>query len=151
MACADAIWRTYLQSKEGRDDSNSMFQHVGILRPQETGQISTKPGFRRMHGIIHHDLHALILECWHLEAQLRQPVEWQTLEKFGKSEMEWDLLVEMSEVIVHMYVATSDKLGELCARPVSEQDQQFENQCLQNQDQILYVDLCQAMNAGDIR
>lgn len=104
-----------------------------------------------MHGIIHHDLHALILECWRLEAQLRQPVEWQTLEKFGKSEMEWDLLVEMSEVIVHMYIATSDKLGELCARPVSEQDQQFENQCLQNQDQILYVDLCQAMNAGDIR
>ncbi|KAG2125101.1 hypothetical protein DEU56DRAFT_744063, partial [Suillus clintonianus] len=150
MACADAIWRTYLQPKEGRDDSNSMFQHVGILRPQETGRISTKPGFRRMHDVIHHDLHASILECWRLEAQSRQPVEWQTLEKFGKSEPGWDLLVEMSEAIVNKYVATSDKLGELRARPVSERDEEFENQCLRNRDQLLYVDLCQAMNAGDI-
>ncbi|KAG2158702.1 uncharacterized protein EDB93DRAFT_1237957 [Suillus bovinus] len=122
MACTDVIWRTYLQPKEGRDDSNSMFQHVGILQPQETGRISTKPGFRCMHDIV--------------MMVLRQPVEWQTLEKFGKSEVEWDLLVEMSEVIVH--------------KPVSEQDQQFENQCLRNRDQLLYVDICQAMNAGDI-
>ncbi|KAG1829034.1 hypothetical protein DFJ58DRAFT_719737 [Suillus subalutaceus] len=128
MACADAIWRTYLQAKEGRDDPNSMFQHVGILRPQETGRISMKPGFRRMHDVIHYDLHASILECWHLEAQSREPVEWQTLEKFGKSDLEWDQLMEMSEAIVNKYVATTDKLGDLRARPVSERDKQFENQ-----------------------
>ncbi|KAI9430086.1 hypothetical protein BJY52DRAFT_1133667 [Lactarius psammicola] len=46
MACVDAIWRTYLQSKEGRKDVNSTFQHAGILRPQETGILTTKPGFR---------------------------------------------------------------------------------------------------------
>ncbi|KAI9432877.1 hypothetical protein BJY52DRAFT_1207806 [Lactarius psammicola] len=31
MACVDALWRTYLQSKEGHKDINSTFQHAGIL------------------------------------------------------------------------------------------------------------------------
>ena len=31
MACVDALWRTYLQNKDGRDDVNSSFQHAGIL------------------------------------------------------------------------------------------------------------------------
>ncbi|KAG1785762.1 uncharacterized protein HD556DRAFT_1249379 [Suillus plorans] len=56
----------------------------------------------------------------------------------------------MSEAIVNKYVATTDKLGDLRTRPVSERDKQFENQCLRNRDQLLYIDLCQAMNAGDI-
>ncbi|KAG1906352.1 uncharacterized protein F5891DRAFT_942036, partial [Suillus fuscotomentosus] len=29
-------------------------------------------------------------------------------------------------------------------------DRHFENQVLRNQDELLYIDLCQAMNAGDI-
>ncbi|KAG1748997.1 uncharacterized protein EDB91DRAFT_1235536 [Suillus paluster] len=56
----------------------------------------------------------------------------------------------MSEAIVNKYVATSDKLGDLRAIPVGKWDKQFKNQCLRNRDQLLYVDLCQAMNAGDI-
>ncbi|KAH8978758.1 hypothetical protein EDB86DRAFT_2815527, partial [Lactarius hatsudake] len=31
MACVNALWRTYLQSKEGHEDINSSFQHTGIL------------------------------------------------------------------------------------------------------------------------
>ncbi|KAH8979609.1 hypothetical protein EDB92DRAFT_1806329 [Lactarius akahatsu] len=31
MACVDALWRTYLQVKEGHEDVNSTYQHVGIL------------------------------------------------------------------------------------------------------------------------
>ncbi|KAG1850877.1 hypothetical protein F4604DRAFT_1592699, partial [Suillus subluteus] len=29
-------------------------------------------------------------------------------------------------------------------------DKRFENQVLRNRDELLYIDLCQAMNAGDI-
>jgi hypothetical protein len=45
MACADALWRTYLRAKEGRADLNSAYQHVGILWPQETRIMTSKPGF----------------------------------------------------------------------------------------------------------
>jgi len=31
MACVDALWRVYLQAKEGCEDMNSTYQHVGIL------------------------------------------------------------------------------------------------------------------------
>ncbi|KAG2029371.1 hypothetical protein BDR03DRAFT_800750, partial [Suillus americanus] len=44
MACADAIWRTYIQPKEGRDDENSLYQHTAVLRPEETGKMVSKPG-----------------------------------------------------------------------------------------------------------
>ena len=45
MACVDALWRTYLKEKDGRSDLNSTYQHVGILRPRETGIMTSKPGF----------------------------------------------------------------------------------------------------------
>ncbi|KAH8977876.1 hypothetical protein EDB92DRAFT_1808094 [Lactarius akahatsu] len=64
MACVDALWRTYLQVKEGCEDVNSTYQHVGILQPQETGLMMTKPGFCWMHDVVHHKLCAVILECW---------------------------------------------------------------------------------------
>ena len=46
MACVDALWQMYLQGKDGWEDVNSSFQHTGILRLQETGILTTKPGFR---------------------------------------------------------------------------------------------------------
>ncbi|KAI9437492.1 hypothetical protein H4582DRAFT_1815526, partial [Lactarius indigo] len=36
------------------------------------------------------------------------------------------------------------------AKPESERDQQFENQTLHNRDYLLYVDLCNAINIGDV-
>ena len=45
MACTDALWRTWVQSKDSRIDKNSLFQHVGILRPDDTGNFGTNPGF----------------------------------------------------------------------------------------------------------
>ncbi|KAH9068261.1 hypothetical protein EDB83DRAFT_2222989 [Lactarius deliciosus] len=41
-------------------------------------------------------------------------------------------------------------LSQSCTKPETERDQQFENQTLRNRDYLLYVDLCSAMNAGDI-
>ncbi|KAH9015956.1 hypothetical protein EDB83DRAFT_2232589 [Lactarius deliciosus] len=35
-------------------------------------------------------------------------------------------------------------------KPESERDQQFENQALQNHDYLLYVNLCNAINVGDV-
>jgi hypothetical protein len=131
MACVDALWQTYLQNKDGREDVNSSFQHVGILRPRETGILTTKPGFCWMHDVVHHKLHAAILECWWTEASHSQPAV-TTLRQFAESKPKWDSIVKLSEEIVRMYVGTTDSLSKSYAKPEAKRDQQFENQSLCN-------------------
>ncbi|KAH8993655.1 hypothetical protein EDB83DRAFT_2239070, partial [Lactarius deliciosus] len=152
MACVDALWRTYLQVKEGREDVNSTYQHVGILRPWETGLMTTKPGFRRMHDVVHHELQAVILECWRKESSLLVSADSESvsLKAFAETKPDWELIVKISEDIVRKYVATTEGLLESRAKPESERDQQFENQALWNRDYLSYVDLCNAINAGDV-
>ncbi|KAG1832262.1 hypothetical protein DFJ58DRAFT_671175 [Suillus subalutaceus] len=149
MACADALWRIWIKPKEGRNDMNSLFQHVGVLRPHESGKFSTNPGFRRMHDVVHHDLWASILNCWETEASERNS-SWDSLEAFAKSKPMPEMIVEMSESIVEKYIATSKTVSSANQLPAKERDWRFENQTLQNRDELLYVDLCHAMNSGDI-
>ncbi|KIL00961.1 hypothetical protein PAXRUDRAFT_776032 [Paxillus rubicundulus Ve08.2h10] len=82
-----------------------------------------------MHEVMHHDLWASILDCWQIEAW-SQDRSWTTLELFAKAKPSWELVTLMSRTIVHKY--------------------RFENQSLRNRDELLYVDLCHAMNTGDI-
>ncbi|KII91006.1 hypothetical protein PLICRDRAFT_106940 [Plicaturopsis crispa FD-325 SS-3] len=149
MACADALWRTWVQPKDSRIDENSLFKNVGEIRPDETGKFGTKPGFRRTHDVIHHDLWASILDCWRLDARKRNS-SWTSLKAFAHARPSWDLITEMSESIVKNYVATTPNLSDLRRRPAQARDKQFENQTLRNRDELLYVELCHAMNAGDI-
>ncbi|KAF8961386.1 hypothetical protein BDZ97DRAFT_1905532 [Flammula alnicola] len=149
MACADALWRTWIQPQTGRQDPNSLYQHAGVLRPQETGKIGTKPGFRRMHDLIHHDIAASMLNCWGLEAEGHNK-KWSSLDAFANSQPSWDLIVEMSEDIVLKYVGNIPNLREARKKPDHQRDKIFENQILRNRDELLYVELSHAMNAGDI-
>ena len=112
--------------------------------------MTTKPGFRRMHDAIHHELRAVILECWRSEVSIRDPVNFTSLKAFADSKPDWDLIIKISEDIVEKYVATTDNLSRSRASPDTERDQQYENQTLRNRDYLLYVDLCNAMNTGDI-
>ena len=150
MACVDALWRTYLRDKDGRSDLNSTYQHVGILRPRETGIMTSKPGFRRMHDVVHHELRATILECWWTEASAQDPDNIASLKDFAVLKPDWDLVVKISDDIVQKYVATTEGLSTSRANPETDRDQQFKNQTVRNRDYLLYVDLCNAMNAGDI-
>jgi hypothetical protein len=149
MACADALWRTWVQSKDSWIDKNSLFQHIGILRPDDTGKFGTNPGFRRMHDVIHHDIWASILDCWWLEAKVRDS-NWASLKDFARSKPSWDLIVEMSESIVEKYVTTTPVISKVRNKTGKERDKIFENQTLRNHDELLYLELSHAMNAGDI-
>ncbi|KIJ10207.1 hypothetical protein PAXINDRAFT_164292 [Paxillus involutus ATCC 200175] len=131
MACVDALWRIWVQPKEGRTD------------------FASKPGFRRMHDVVHHDLWASILNCWEIEVS-KQNGSWDTLEAFAKSKPSWELIVKMSEAIVEKYIATTGNLSQARAKQPKERDKHFKNQALRNRDELLYVDLCHAMNSGDI-
>jgi len=129
MACADALWRTHIQPKDGRDDEDSMFQHICILRPNESNIIGSKPGFRQMHDVIHHDLWAVMLDCWHMEVSTRNS-QWTSLDKFAELDPKWDDIVEISMVIVSKYVAGGDMLRKARRAPSDQRDQVFENQML---------------------
>ncbi|KAJ8072092.1 hypothetical protein PM082_015650 [Marasmius tenuissimus] len=54
MACADAVWRIFIEPKGSTNESDeySLMADIKILRPKETRKIKTKPGFRRMHEVI---------------------------------------------------------------------------------------------------
>jgi len=56
----------------------------------------------------------------------------------------------MSESIVEKYIATILILSDARDKVGKEQDKIFENQVLCNRDELLYVKLSHAMNAGDI-
>ncbi|KAI9437121.1 hypothetical protein BJY52DRAFT_1130112 [Lactarius psammicola] len=74
----------------------------------------------------------------------------ESLEAFADSKPDWDLVVKISEDIVRKYVAIGEDISQSRTRPDDERDQQFENQTLRNRDYLLYVDLCNAINLGDI-
>lgn len=112
MACADSLWRTWVQPLESRIDENSLYQHIGILRPDDTGKFGTKPGFHPVHDVIHHDIWASMLDCWWLEAKARN-ASWTSLQVFAKAKPSWELITEMSESIIQKYVATTPILSDV--------------------------------------
>lgn len=112
MACAEAIWQTWIQPVAGWKDSNSMYQHAGILRPNDTGKLVSKPGFQCMHHLIQHDIWASMIDCWASEAQAQDPAN-TSLEAFVKSKPLWNIIVKMSNTIMQTYVGTPTKVAKL--------------------------------------
>ncbi|KAJ7710452.1 hypothetical protein B0H17DRAFT_1155424 [Mycena rosella] len=124
MACADAIWRIFIEPKAGREDANSLMHFVAQHRPKETGKIGSDPGFRRMHEVIMHTA----------------------------SKPTYSDLVEISEWIASHYVAGAEDLNiyELRSKPSPERDQQHENILQMHQYFLLYEEMSFSMNYGDI-
>jgi hypothetical protein len=149
MACADVLWRTWVQLKDLQVDENSLFQHIGILRLDDTGKFGTNMGFHWIHDVIHHDAWASMLDCWQLEV-IAWESNWASIADFARSKLSWDLIVEISESIVQKYVATTSIISKARLKSRNEWDKVFENQVLHNCDELLYLELSHAMNAGDV-
>jgi hypothetical protein len=73
-----------------------------------------------------------------------------TLQAFAETKPDWDLVVKISEDIICKYVVTMEGVSQSCAEPESQRDQQFKNQALRNRDYLLYVDLCNVINVGNV-
>ncbi|KAJ6477429.1 hypothetical protein C8R47DRAFT_652261 [Mycena vitilis] len=151
MACADAIWRIFIEPKAGRDDPNSLMYFVGQQRPSETGKIGSDPGFRRMHEVIMHTGAALRLDAWRVELLRRNPA-WKSLDDFAASKPTYQSLVKISEYLASHYVAAAEDLNiyELRSKPAAQRDQQHENVLQMHQYFCLYEEMSFAMNFGDI-
>ncbi|KAF8448809.1 hypothetical protein L210DRAFT_3337811, partial [Boletus edulis BED1] len=148
MACADALWRTFLQPSAAREDETSLMHDVGILRPRETGIYGSKPGFRRMHQLIIYDGICRRLDCWHVEARSRNPCH-DTLESFAASEPSFEDLQDVANKMAQTYVA-NHQIRRMRKHESSHRDEQYENALLLNKYMLLYEELSYAMNHGDI-
>jgi hypothetical protein len=148
MACADAIWRCFLQPLSAREDDTSLMRDVTQLRPRETGIYCSKPGFRRMHVLIGSSGTCRRLDCWRVHVKNKSPT-YSSLEEFAASKPVLNDLIKMADELAQTYVANY-KLQRIRRRPEKERDVQFENALLMNKYFLLYEELSYAMNRGDI-
>lgn len=129
MACADVLWRCFVQPLAAREDETSLMRDIAQLRPKETGIYTTKPGFRRMHQLIGHAGICCRLDCWRVHAETKG--RFSDLQAFALSKPTLDDLKKMADEIACTYV-------------------EFENALLLNKYFLLYEELSYAMNHGDI-
>jgi len=149
MACADAIWRIFIQPKGSDIDSNALMQYISQIRPKETGKFKLKPGFRRMHEIIQHVGIVLRLDSWRIKAS-QQNASYSSLEDFAKSSPDWDTIVKLSEEVTKNEGKLAADLDQLRGCNDAERDKQRENNLLLAQYFLLYEEISYAMNHGDI-
>ncbi|KAM6493491.1 hypothetical protein JOM56_011625 [Amanita muscaria] len=128
--------------------SRAVTSLITVLRPKETGIMSSKPGFRRMHQVINHAGTSRRLDCWRVLA-LRRNSTHDTLEKLAESEPMFYELEEIAEQIVNEFCSIEDLSLERL-KPESERDQVFENAQIINSYLALYEELSYAMNFGNI-
>ena len=148
MACADALWRIFINHKQSGVDSNSLMAQVSQIRPKETGKIKTNPGFRRMHEIIQHVGIVSRLDVWRLAATKKNPA-YTTLEAFAESDPTLEDLMKMSEQIIHDDSNEPD-ISRMREKEEGERDKQRENTLLRGRYFLLYEELSHAMNYSDI-
>lgn len=148
MACADAMWRIFIEPKSGRVDNNSIMSFVKVLRPRETGKIGSKPKFRQMHEVISHSGTVLRLDAWRVKAhQINQ--EWRSLDAMMATKPSFEDLQSWANELACERVANPG-LYEVRWEDLSKRDQQHENIQMVHQYFLLYEEMSYSMNAGDI-
>ena len=138
MACGDAIWRIFLESKPARKGPNSLFAQACAIRPHDSGQITQKYSFRMMHELIHQCGWARMLDCWHVEVNKRNPT-CKNLDDYTQATPAWEDLVEISLYLASNYL---DK-------PHAD-DLEFQNNLITLARLLQYIKLAHAMKHGDI-
>jgi hypothetical protein len=107
MACANAIWRIFINLHAARDNVNSLMHFVALNCPWETGKIASNPKFRQVHEVIGHNSIALRLDCWCVEAAVQNPA-WNSLESFAKSQPSLKDIEDISNQLAVKYVGGGD-------------------------------------------
>ncbi|KAF8340081.1 hypothetical protein F5887DRAFT_1077197 [Amanita rubescens] len=125
MAAVDAVWHIAIKPQLGRKDETCMMKDIGIIRPRETGTITSKCEFCHMHQVAGHVGIAQRLDCWRIVIQRKFP-EYDTLEDFAKLKPGLDELKTLASELSQEFVA-NDHLKYEHFKSIDERDQQFEN------------------------
>lgn len=138
MACGDAIWRIFLESKSARKGPNSLYAQACAIRPHDSGRITQKYNFRLMHELVHQCGSARMLDCWHVEVIKRNPT-CKSLDDYAQTTPAWEDLVRISIYLALNYL---DK--------AYEDDLEFRNNSITLARLLQYIELTHAMKHGDI-
>ncbi|KZT63807.1 hypothetical protein DAEQUDRAFT_719004 [Daedalea quercina L-15889] len=148
MACADAIWKIFIQLKQGRADDTGLFKLVAEIRPKETGKFGSKPSFRYMHEVIRHVGIVSRLDCWR-EMVCKLERLFPNLESWAAAKPSWDEVEGITRKLVRTYLPGM-AYSTLHFRPPEIRDEVQENVLLQDQYFMYYEELSYAMDTGDI-
>lgn len=148
MACADALWRIFIEPKSTWTENTSIMSFVKVLRPRETGKIGSKPKFRQIHEVILHSGTVLRLDAWRVKAR-KLNATWMSLDAMMASKPSMGELQRWAEELACDRVANPG-LYEARWEAASGRDQQHENIQMVHQYFLLYEEMSYAMNAGDI-
>ena len=139
MAAADALWRMYIAPKDLHSDKTGLYHQACRIRPHDSGRLTTKPGFRLVHEVMHQCGYARMLDVWRVALQQQQPASLLSLEDFASTNPSWEDLINLSLSLATDYV---DK--------PSAADGLFRNNSLILARLIQYIELCHALKHGDI-
>ncbi|KAG6370625.1 hypothetical protein JVT61DRAFT_11251 [Boletus reticuloceps] len=121
MACADAIWRCFIQPPGAREDETCLMKDISICRR---------------------------LNCW--QAYVQAKIQGlSSLDHFTSTKPMIDDLKSMADEIVQQFVATHE-IQCMRRKPDASRNIQFENSLLMNKYFLLYEEMLYAMNRGDI-
>lgn len=149
MACADAIWKTFIKPKSAQEDPTSLMAYVTEIRPKETGKIGSKPGFRRMHEVIKHVGIASRIDCWREET--KKSTGHDSLEGWAAAKPTWDSIEALATKLATNYLPSKHlRVGTMRMQSPENRDEQWENTLLREHHFLLYEELSYALNAGDI-
>jgi len=146
IACAEAIWRCFIQPSAAHEDETSLMYDISTLRPKETGLFCSKPEFRRTHQLIGHAGICWRLDCWRVHVK---KIGFESLKAFAASMPTLDEVKAMASDLVQTYVAKY-QLHYVKQKPEKERDIQYKNALLMQRYFLLYEELSHAMNRGDI-
>jgi hypothetical protein len=122
------------------------FEYIRHLRPEETRKFTSSPGFHRLHDTIHRSTWVDVFDCWRLVAK---SLGHDSLDKFATTKPLWASILEMLEEIVKKYIPGSD-FRDICESDTADCNMCFENNVIQKQHGLLYPELCDSMNCGDV-
>jgi len=130
MACADALWRTYLEHRDLRKDPDGVYKKLVRFYPTKIAKLDKNTPFRMIHDGINHILPCSMLECW-VEVS-----GTKSLEDFIEPKPAWTKLCRLSEDIYNKFVAGDYLMEEL--HYAKERGTCFENQIIFNRDALYY-------------
>jgi hypothetical protein len=138
MACGDAIWRMFMESKAAWKGPNSLYSQACAVRPLDSRRIGQKYNFRQMHDLIHQCGWARMLECWRVEVIRCKPT-CKSLEDYAQMKPTWEELVDVSIYLALNYLDKPDA-----------EDLEFRNNSITLARLLQYMELAHAMKHGDI-
>ena len=138
MACGNAIWQMFLDSKPAQKGPNSLYAQACAICPHDSGRITQKYNFCLMHKLIHQCSWARMLDCWHVEVS-KHNLTCKSLDDYAKTTPAWEDLIDLSIYLALNYLEkpNADNL-------------EFRNNSITLARLLKYMEVAHAMKHGDI-